>query len=107
MAMVLNENDLEDVRKVADGLVETHGERIAYNQALEHKWTAPMGTFKFIFWDAVLRILIARVLKDERGASVEHALLLMLIAAVIVGAVSLLGSQLKNLFDQVIQSLNF
>jgi len=46
------------------------------------------------------RLLI--FLKDETGASaVEYALLVALIAAVIVGAVTLLGGNLKAVFDSV------
>jgi pilus assembly protein Flp/PilA len=43
-----------------------------------------------------------RFLKDERGASaVEYGLLVALIAAVIVGAVTLLGGNLKATFDYI------
>jgi len=41
-------------------------------------------------------------LKDDRGASaVEYGLLVALIAAVIVGAVTLLGGNLKATFDYI------
>ena len=41
-------------------------------------------------------------LKDGRGASaVEYALLVATIAAVIVGAVTLIGGNLKAIFDHV------
>jgi pilus assembly protein Flp/PilA len=40
--------------------------------------------------------------KDDKGASaVEYALLVALIAAVIVGAVTLVGGNLKTTFDYV------
>ena len=40
--------------------------------------------------------------KDDRGASsVEYALLVALITAVIVGAVTLLGGNLKATFDYI------
>jgi pilus assembly protein Flp/PilA len=43
-----------------------------------------------------------KFLKDDQGASaVEYALLVALIAAVIVGAVTLLGGNLKTTFDYV------
>jgi len=42
------------------------------------------------------------VLRDDRGASaVEYGLLVALIAAVIVGAVTLLGGNLKATFDYI------
>ncbi len=42
------------------------------------------------------------LLKDEKGASaVEYGLLIALIAAVIIGAVKLLGENLKAAFDQI------
>jgi pilus assembly protein Flp/PilA len=45
---------------------------------------------------------LRRFLKDERGASaVEYGLLVALIAAVIVGAVTLLGGNLKATFDYI------
>jgi pilus assembly protein Flp/PilA len=41
-------------------------------------------------------------LKDDEGASaVEYAILVALIAAVIVGAVTLLGGNLKSTFDYI------
>ena len=43
-----------------------------------------------------------KFLKDDKGASaVEYALLVALIAAVIVGAVTLVGGNLKATFDYV------
>jgi len=45
---------------------------------------------------------LLRFLKDDKGASaVEYALLVAMIAAVIVGAVTLLGGNLKATFDFV------
>ena len=45
---------------------------------------------------------LRKFLKDDRGASaVEYGLLVALIAAVIVGAVTLLGGNLKATFDYV------
>jgi pilus assembly protein Flp/PilA len=45
---------------------------------------------------------LRRFLKDDKGASaVEYGLLVALIAAVIVGAVTLLGGNLKATFDYV------
>ena len=42
------------------------------------------------------------VLRDDRGASaVEYGLLVALIAAVIVGAVTLLGGNLKATFEYI------
>jgi pilus assembly protein Flp/PilA len=44
----------------------------------------------------------AKFLEDDYGASTgEYALLVVLIAAVIVGAVTLLGGNLKATFDYV------
>ena len=45
---------------------------------------------------------LSEFLKDDRGASaVEYGLLVALIAAVIVGAVTLLGGNLKATFDYI------
>ena len=45
---------------------------------------------------------LLRFLKDDKGTSaVEYALLVAMIAAVIVGAVTLLGGNLKATFDFV------
>jgi len=45
---------------------------------------------------------LLRFLKDDKGTSaVEYALLVAMIAAVIVGAVTLLGGNLKATFDYV------
>jgi len=45
---------------------------------------------------------LLKLLKDDKGASaVEYALLVAMIAAVIVGAVTLLGGNLKATFDYV------
>ena len=45
---------------------------------------------------------LLKFLKDDKGASaVEYGLLVALIAAVIVGAVTLLGGNLRATFDYV------
>lgn len=45
---------------------------------------------------------LRRFLKDETGASaVEYGLLVALIAAVIIGAVTAFGTGLRDLFNQV------
>lgn len=45
---------------------------------------------------------LPRFLTDEKGASaVEYAILVAVIAAVIVGAVTLLGGNLKATFDYI------
>ena len=45
---------------------------------------------------------LLKFLRDEKGASaVEYGLLVALIAAVIVGAVTLLGGNLKATFDYI------
>jgi len=45
---------------------------------------------------------LLKLLKDDKGASaVEYGLLVAMIAAVIVGAVTLLGGNLKATFDYV------
>jgi pilus assembly protein Flp/PilA len=45
---------------------------------------------------------LLRFLKDDKGASaVEYALLVAMVAAVIVGAVTLVGGNLKATFDYV------
>ena len=45
---------------------------------------------------------LLKFLKDDRGASaVEYGLLVALIAAVIVGAVTLLGGNLRQTFNYV------
>jgi Flp pilus assembly pilin Flp len=46
---------------------------------------------------------VVRSFTDERGASgVEYAMLGVLIAAVVVGTVTVLGGQVGDLFDSVI-----
>jgi len=45
---------------------------------------------------------LLKALRNDRGASsVEYALLVALITAVIVGAVTLLGGNLKTTFDYI------
>ena len=45
---------------------------------------------------------LLKYLKDKKGAgAVEYALLVAMIAAVIVGAVTLVGGNLKTTFDYV------
>jgi pilus assembly protein Flp/PilA len=45
---------------------------------------------------------LLKFLRDDRGASsVEYGLLVAMIAAVIVGAVTLVGGNLKTTFDYV------
>ena len=45
---------------------------------------------------------LLKLLKDDKGASaVEYGLLVAMIAAVIVGAVTLVGGNLKATFDYV------
>jgi pilus assembly protein Flp/PilA len=45
---------------------------------------------------------LPRFLTDDKGASaVEYAILVAMIAAVIVGAVTLLGGNLKTIFDNI------
>lgn len=45
---------------------------------------------------------LAQLRRDERGVtSVEYGLMVALIAVVIIGAVTLLGGNLSNLFNQV------
>ena len=45
---------------------------------------------------------LLKFIKDDRGASaVEYGLLVALIAAVVVGAVTLLGGNLKATFDYI------
>ena len=45
---------------------------------------------------------LLKFLKDDKGASaVEYGLLVAMIAAVIVGAVTLVGGNLKTTFDYV------
>ena len=48
-----------------------------------------------------------RLKRDERGATaVEYGLMVGLIAVVIIGAVTLLGTELKDLFTDVKNSLS-
>ncbi len=50
--------------------------------------------------------LARRVRRDDRGASaVEYGLLVFLIALVIIGAVTLLGTNLSSIFNQVATDL--
>ncbi len=49
---------------------------------------------------------LVRFLKDENGATaVEYGLIVALIAAVIVGAVTAIGTNLKTLFNDVAGSI--
>lgn len=50
---------------------------------------------------------VRRFLRDDHGATVvEYALLVALIALVVIGAVSLLGSASSTKLDQAAQSLS-
>jgi pilus assembly protein Flp/PilA len=50
--------------------------------------------------------LAARLRADDRGVtSVEYGLMVALIAIVIIGAVTLLGTNLSNLFNQVANAI--
>jgi len=50
--------------------------------------------------------LVQRLNRDERGATaVEYGLMVALIAAVIIGAVTLIGTNLNNLFNTVAGAL--
>ena len=56
---------------------------------------------------ALLRQLTSPTRRNEEGASaVEYGLLVALIAAIIVAAVFLLGSTLKNTFNNTCDSIN-
>jgi len=49
-----------------------------------------------------LRILIASRFGDERGATaVEYGMLVALIAAVIIGVVVVLGTQIQSAFEDI------
>jgi pilus assembly protein Flp/PilA len=55
---------------------------------------------------ASLQTRAARVANNDRGATaVEYGLMVGLIAVVIVGAVTLLGQQLLNLFNLITAAL--
>jgi pilus assembly protein Flp/PilA len=57
-----------------------------------------MFSYLPLLWDYLVRPLR----HDDRGATaVEYGLMVALIAAVIIGAVTLLGTNLNNLFNQV------
>ena len=53
-----------------------------------------------------LRIRLTAMAKTERGASaVEYGLLVALIAIIIIAAVSLLGTNLKDIFNKTATSI--
>ncbi len=53
-----------------------------------------------------IRIRLRALPKSERGASaVEYGLLVALIAVIIIGAVTLLGQNLKGIFDKTAASV--
>lgn len=53
-----------------------------------------------------MRNFITRFAKDESGATaIEYGLIAALIAVVIIGAVGLLGKQLKTTFESVTEGL--
>lgn len=50
---------------------------------------------------------VRRFLQDEEGATaVEYGLMVALIAAVIVTAVTLLGTEIKSTFESVCKAIN-
>ncbi len=54
-----------------------------------------------------MRIRLSAMAKTERGASaVEYGLLVALIAVIIIGAVTLLGTNLKGVFDSTAASVH-
>ena len=54
-----------------------------------------------------VRIRLTALPKSERGASaVEYGLLVALIAIIIIAAVSLLGTNLKDVFNKTASSLS-
>lgn len=54
------------------------------------------------YFVALVSTLAQRLGRDERGATaVEYGLMVALIAAVIIGAVTLIGTNLNNLFTTV------
>ena len=62
--------------------------------------TAMIETFEYI------KIRLTAMAKTERGASaVEYGLLVALIAIIIIVAVSLLGSNLKSIFNKTASSI--
>jgi pilus assembly protein Flp/PilA len=53
-----------------------------------------------------MRIRFRALAKSERGASaVEYGLLVALIAVIIIGAVTLLGTNLRDVFDKSATSI--
>jgi len=58
------------------------------------------------YFVALASTLVQRLNRDERGATaVEYGLMVALIAAVIIGAVTLIGTNLNNLFNTVAGAL--
>ena len=54
-----------------------------------------------------MKSIIARFRKDEDGATaIEYGLIAALIAVVIIGAVSTLGTDLTGIFEDVSDALN-
>lgn len=58
------------------------------------------------YFVALVTALTQRLDRDDRGATaVEYGLMVALIAAVIIGAVTLIGTNLNNLFNTVAGAL--
>jgi pilus assembly protein Flp/PilA len=62
--------------------------------------TSTLGLF-------VMKVLFKRLLQDESGATaIEYGLIASLIAVVIIGAVTTVGSNLTNVFTKVSGNIN-
>jgi pilus assembly protein Flp/PilA len=58
------------------------------------------------YYVALVSTVVQRLGRDDRGATaVEYGLMVALIAAVIIGAVTLIGTNLNNLFNTVAGAL--
>jgi pilus assembly protein Flp/PilA len=54
-----------------------------------------------------MKVLLKRLLEDESGATaIEYGLIASLIAVVIIGAVTTVGSNLSNVFTKVSGNIN-
>ena len=62
--------------------------------------TCKLGSF-------IMKVLFKRLLRDESAATaIEYGLIASLIAVVIIGAVTTVGSNLGNVFNKVSSNIN-
>lgn len=61
---------------------------------------------KYLKGKIQLSNFLTKIKQEEKGATaVEYALIVGLIAVVIIGAVTLLGTQIKDIFNSIVNAL--